>query len=618
MPLVAGVDCSTQSTKVLVVDPEDGHVVATGAAVHEVEGVGGARETDPRDWERSVASALAQTGRAGEVASISIGGQQHGLVVLDERGRPLRKAPLWNDTRGAPDAEDLVDSIGGPEACAKRIGSVLTSSFTVAHWAWLRRTEPDLAAAARHVMLPHDYLNFRLTGSPATDRSDVSGTGWWSPTDEAYAPDVLALEAVRLNPALLAPVIAPEGVAGSVTGEAAQQFGLAAGTKVACGAGDNAAAALALDFGPGEAALSLGTSGTVYAPASAPSADPTGTVAGFASADGRYLPLACTLNATVAIDTVSDWLGLLREDVEPSEGVVFLPWLGGERTPNVPTASGTLSGLRYNTDKRAILQAAYEGLVATASGGDGLSRPVGAPKQRGPVASLGRRRPWPSVAANRAAPFRAPRPCRRVDRAGCVRRGCTGQCRLDGKAAWRGGEELGCPAGSAAGTSAARRRLAGTGGVVAPRRPRFALSAVRAAWACQSTLSVDRGQSTGVSRPGSVDRGQSTGVSRPGSSTLPGRVRAGSSQCSWCQCSWCQCSWCQCSWTQYSWAQCGRPREGRSPTRRLWWAREWRPRSTGTVRPTYARWAHRIVRNAASGSPGSFDRERPLSSREES
>ena len=217
MPLVAGVDCSTQSTKVLVVDAEDGHVVATGAAVHEVEGVGGARETDPRDWERSVASALAQTGRAGEVA-VDINRRPTAWPGRARRGgRPLRKAPLWNDTRGAPDAEDLVDSIGGPEACAKRVGSVLTSSFTVAHWAWLRRTEPDLAAAARYVMLPHDYLNFRLTGSPATDRSDVSGTGWWSPTDEAYAPDVLALEAVRLDPALLPPVIAPEGVAGSVT-----------------------------------------------------------------------------------------------------------------------------------------------------------------------------------------------------------------------------------------------------------------------------------------------------------------------------------------------------------------------------------------------------------------
>ena len=267
--------------------------------------------------------------------------------------------------RGAPDARDLVESIGGPDQCAKRVGSVLTSSFTVAHWAWLRRTEPEIAAAARQVMLPHDYLNYRLTGAAATDRSDVSGTGWWSPTDEAYAPDVLALDAVRLDPALLPTVVAPEGMAGGVTAEAAQQFGLGVGTKVACGAGDNAAAALALDFGAGEAALSLGTSGTVYAPASAPSADPTGTVAGFASADGRYLPLACTLNATVAIDTVSDWLGISREEVVPSDGVVFLPWLGGERTPNVPTASGTISGLRYGADKRAILQAAYEGLVAT-------------------------------------------------------------------------------------------------------------------------------------------------------------------------------------------------------------------------------------------------------------
>ncbi|HXW82600.1 MAG TPA: FGGY family carbohydrate kinase, partial [Acidimicrobiales bacterium] len=319
----------------------------------------------PRDWERSVASALAQTGRGSQVAAISVGGQQHGLVVLDDAGRPLRKAPLWNDTRGAPDAEGLVEKMGGPEECAKRVGSVLTSSFTVAHWAWLRRTEPEVAAQARRVMLPHDYINFCLAGAPATDRSDVSGTGWWSPADEAYAPDVLALEPVRLDPDLLPTVVAPEALVGLVTAEAAPQFGLTVGTKVACGAGDNAAAALALNFGPGEAALSLGTSGTVYAPASAPSADPTGTVAGFASADGRYLPLACTLNATVAIDTVSDWLGITREDVVASDGVVFLPWLGGERTPNAPTASGTMSGLRYSTDKRAILQAAYEGLVAT-------------------------------------------------------------------------------------------------------------------------------------------------------------------------------------------------------------------------------------------------------------
>jgi xylulokinase len=344
---------------------DDGRVVASGGAAHEVEGEAGARESDPRDWEGSLRLALGQTGRAAEVAAISIGAQQHGLVVLDGAGRPLRKAPLWNDTRGAPDARDLVAALGGPEEAARRVGSVLTSSFTVAHWAWLRRAHPEIAAATRHVLLPHDYLSFCLTGTTTTDRSDVSGTGWWSPSDESYAADVLGLDAVRLDPAYLPEVLGPTAGAGVVTKSAAEQFGLAAGAPVACGAGDNAAGALALSFAPGEAALSLGTSGTVYAPAERPSADSTGTVAGFASADGRYLPLACTLNATVAVDQVSEWLGLGREDVASPGEVVFLPWLGGERTPNAPNASGTLTGLRYSTDKRAILQAAYDGLVAT-------------------------------------------------------------------------------------------------------------------------------------------------------------------------------------------------------------------------------------------------------------
>jgi xylulokinase len=365
MPLVAGVDCSTQSTKVLVVDTGDGRVVASGAASHPVEGTGGASESDPRDWEESLASALAESGKASEIAALSVAGQQHGLVVLDGEGQPVRKAPLWNDTRSAPDARTIVAALGGPAATAARVGSVLTASFTVAHWAWLRRMEPRVAAAARRVLLPHDYLNLCLTGQATTDRSDVSGTGWWSPGDEAYAEDVLALEAVRLDAALLPEVLTPNILAGSVTPGAAGRFGLAPGTWVACGAGDNAGGALALDMEPGEAALSLGTSGTVYAVADRPSDDPTGTVAGFASADGRFLPLACTLNATLAIDQVAEWLGLEREDVAPSDGVVFLPWLGGERTPNAPTASGALSGLHYGTDKRSVLQAAYEGVVAT-------------------------------------------------------------------------------------------------------------------------------------------------------------------------------------------------------------------------------------------------------------
>lgn len=231
MPLVAGADCSTQSTKVLVVDVDDGSVVASGGAAHEVEGDGGARESDPRDWEGSLAHALTMTGRTAEVEAISIGAQQHGLVVLDGAGRPLRKAPLWNDTRGAADARALVAALGGPEAAARRTGSVPTSSFTVAHWAWLRRAEPEVAAAARHVLLPHDYLSFCLTGALTTDRSDVSGTGWWSPADESYAADVLGLDAVQLDPGYLPEVLAPTAAAGTVTTGAAERFGLRPGAR---------------------------------------------------------------------------------------------------------------------------------------------------------------------------------------------------------------------------------------------------------------------------------------------------------------------------------------------------------------------------------------------------
>lgn len=365
MSLVAGVDCSTQSTKVLVVDTDNGRVIASGASTHLVQGSGGARESDPRVWEGSLRTALAQTGRAHEVAAISIAGQQHGMVTVDRHGRPVRPAPLWSDTRSATDARAIVAALGGPDATAQRVGSVLTAAFTVAHWAWLRRTEPDAAKATEWVILPHDYINFQLIGEPVTDRSDASGTGWWSPADGAYAEDVLGLDLVALEPEHLARVASLGAVAGRVTRQASARFGLPAGAAVGCGAGDNAATALALALRPGEAALSLGTSGTVFATSAGPSSDPTGTIAGFASADGFFLPLACTINATLAVDRVAEWLGLHRDDVAPADGLAFLPWLGGERTPDVPSATGTLWGLRYETDPRSILQAAYEGVVAT-------------------------------------------------------------------------------------------------------------------------------------------------------------------------------------------------------------------------------------------------------------
>ncbi|MDQ3739484.1 MAG: xylulokinase, partial [Actinomycetota bacterium] len=362
--IVAGVDCSTQATKVVCVDAESGQVLSSARAPHEVtRPAPGASETDPAEWEDALAGALHATRRAREVAAISVAGQQHGLVVLGSDGSPLRPAVLWNDVRSAPQAAALRERFGA-EWWASAIGIVPVASFTVTKWEWLRSAEPDVAAAAAAVRLPHDLLLERLCGRGATDRGDASGTGWWSVSSGSYSSEVL--DAVELDGALLPEVLGPSEAAGSVTAEAAERFGLSEGTLVACGTGDNAGAALGLGLGVGEVAISLGTSGTAYAVVDTPVADPSGVVAGFADATGRYLPLAATLNATLAVDRFAAWLGLDREDVASSSaGVVVAPFLDGERTPNLPDASGTVIGLTHVTTPEQVLRSAYEGVVVS-------------------------------------------------------------------------------------------------------------------------------------------------------------------------------------------------------------------------------------------------------------
>ncbi|MFI2642450.1 xylulokinase [Streptomyces sp. NPDC018610] len=357
-PLVVGVDSSTQSTKVLVVDAATGRVVASGQAPHTVSG-GAGRESNPRQWWDALHAALHQCGEAAhEAAAVSVAGQQHGLVALDARGEPVRPALLWNDVRSAPQARRLVEELGGAKEWAQRTGSVPGASFTVAKWAWLAENEPEAARSAAAVRLPHDYLTERLTGQGTTDRGDASGTGWWSSRTEAYDEEILAR--VGLDPALLPRVVRPGEVAGTVRD--VHDLPFAKGTLVAPGTGDNAAAALGLGLRPGTPVLSLGTSGTVYAVSEHRPADPSGTVAGFADARGDWLPLACTLNCTLAVDRIAALLGRDREAVEPGT-VTLLPYLDGERTPNLPAASGLLHGLRHDTTAGQLLQAAYDGAV---------------------------------------------------------------------------------------------------------------------------------------------------------------------------------------------------------------------------------------------------------------
>lgn len=369
--VVIGVDSSTQSTKAAFVDTASGRLLAVGRAPHVVTGENGARESDPEVWWQAlrdaVAAGLKESGAAAaDIAGIAVAGQQHGLVVLDGEGRPLRPALLWNDTRSAPQAAALTAALGGPDAWTARTGSVPVAAMTASKWQWLRENEPETAAAAAAIRLPHDFLTERLSGRAVTDPGDASGTCWYSTATGAYDPELLAL--LGLDAALLPEVAASGGDrAGSLTQAAAEALGLPAGIAVAAGTGDNMSAAVGLGLGGAglldHPVLSLGTSGTVFAasrtrPASA-------ALSGFAAADGTYLPLACTLNCTLAVDKVAALLGLDRNDAVPGGEAVLLPYLDGERTPDLPTAAGLLTGLRHDTTPQQLLGAAYEGAVVT-------------------------------------------------------------------------------------------------------------------------------------------------------------------------------------------------------------------------------------------------------------
>jgi xylulokinase len=357
MPLVAGVDSSTSACKVEVRDADTGELVARGRAPHPST-TPPCSEQHPHVWWEAFEAAA---GRAGvfdrnRPAAIAIGGQQHGLVVIDETGEVLRPAKLWNDTESADDAAALVAALG-PEAWAAATGSVPVASFTITKLAWLRRCEPEVFAATARVLLPHDWLTHRLTGGFTTDRGDASGTGWWSPAECADRHDLLDL--VGWGGAL-PPVLGPTEEAGEWNG-----------AVVGPGTGDNMAAALGLGMRPGDLALSFGTSGTAFTVSEAPTADPSGTVAGFADASGRFLPLVCTLNATKVTDAVARLLGVTAAELDDlalaappgAGGLVVVPHLDGERTPNRPAASGMLRGLRSDVSREQLARASVEGVV---------------------------------------------------------------------------------------------------------------------------------------------------------------------------------------------------------------------------------------------------------------
>ncbi|NHA69856.1 xylulokinase [Phycicoccus flavus] len=378
--LVAGVDTSTQSCKVVVVDVATGEVVRTGRGTHP-----DATEVDPRHWWEAWEAATSG-GLLDGVSAVAVGGQQHGMVLLDDAGEVVRPALLWNDTRSAGTARDIVDGFGGAQAWADAVGIVPLAAITAAKLRWVHDEEPASMERAATVVLPHDWLTGRILAADGaftewtTDAGDASGTGYFDAGAREYRPDLLRLAAGR---DLAVPRVAgPAEVVGRTRG----------GLAVAPGTGDNMGAALGLGLRPGDVVVSLGTSGTAFARHDRPTADPSGFVQSFADAEGGFLPLVCTLNAARVLTSGAAMLGTdlagldeLALAAEPGAGgLTLVPFLDGERTPNLPTATGSLHGLtRGNTTPENLARAVVEGMLLGMAGAvDAVRDRAGCPVER--------------------------------------------------------------------------------------------------------------------------------------------------------------------------------------------------------------------------------------------
>jgi xylulokinase len=358
MARVAGVDSSTQSVKIVVRDSESGALLAQASRPHP-DGT----EIDPQHWLDALEAVIAEVGGLESLHAISIGGQQHGMVLLDSEGEVIRPALLWNDTRSAAQAAAINSAF--PDI-HQRTGSQLVASFTASKVRWVLENEPENAARIAAIALPHDWLSWKLSGSTDvkdifTDRSDASGTGYFDPINNLYISEIV--EWVTGKADVILPRIVAPGEVGARVGN----------TVIASGAGDNAGAALGIGAVVGDLVISLGTSGTAFAVSSSPSHDSSGEVAGFADVTGNFLPLACTLNAAKVFDATAKLLGIGFEEYSQlalqaspgADGLMMAPHFDGERTPNRPDALGAIVGITHaNFTPANVARSSIEGVIA--------------------------------------------------------------------------------------------------------------------------------------------------------------------------------------------------------------------------------------------------------------
>jgi xylulokinase len=377
MSLFIGIDSGTQSVKAVVLDLEARKVIAEARAPHRlIEGLPvGHMEQHPQEWvaalDQVIGEVAAKIDRA-RVRGIGVSGQQHGFVPLDARGDVIRPAKLWCDTSTTAECALITKKLGGPKAAIRKTGNQILPGFTAPKILWLKRHEPANYARLRHVLLPHDYLNFHLTGNYTMEFGDASGTALMDVRRRAWSQDALRAIDKNLGDWLPVPGESHEA-AGTLRTELAAKYGLGADVIVSAGGGDNMMGAIGTgNVAPGVITASFGTSGTIYAYAAKPVVDPQGEIAAFCSSTGGWLPLLCTMNVTTVTEQVRALFGFDHAALEAAVaaapagagGLVLLPYFAGERTPNVPEGSGVLVGLNNRTlNPGHLARASMEGVT---------------------------------------------------------------------------------------------------------------------------------------------------------------------------------------------------------------------------------------------------------------
>jgi len=358
--LLLGIDSGTQSTKVLVVDAKTGAVLGSAAQAYDlIPGLPpGAKEQHPHTWRDATARAIRQVLRSarvktGEIKAIGVSGQQHGFVPLDAEGEVIRPAKLWCDTSTAAECQEIMEQVGGLKPTIRALGNAVLPGFTASKILWLKKNEPENYRRLATVLLPHDYLNYWLTGEKVMEYGDASGTALLDVKKKRWSLDVL--EAIDAGLAgKLPPLIASDRPVGHLDPTTAKNLGLTTDVLVSAGGGDNMMGAIGTgNTREGVITASFGTSGTIYACAEKPVIDPKGEIAAFCDSTNRWLPLLCTMNVTVATEMIRrdfKWThqamdAAITKSPVGADGLLLLPYLEGERTPNVPDGSGTFIGV---------------------------------------------------------------------------------------------------------------------------------------------------------------------------------------------------------------------------------------------------------------------------------